>query len=89
MASPKTDALRAMRERAFGARQKRSLALPPAKPEAKAAPVAKVKALANSKVANALANTNSTTYTHRDVDARRAYQRDLMRKRRVEAKAAT
>ena len=44
--------------------------------------------MANSapKVANGLANT--TTYKHRDPDKRRAYQRDLMRRKRAQATAS-
>lgn len=86
-AGPREAQLRAMRERRHEERQKRSTVL--AKLEAKAAKVAKAKALVVSQpaLANAVANTNSPTYQSRDADTRRAYQRDLMRKRRAAAKA--
>jgi hypothetical protein len=58
--------------------------------------VANVIHVANDSMANGLANTSSTpgrnrsasTYRYRNPDQRRAYQRDLMRKRRATGRAA-
>jgi hypothetical protein len=44
--------------------------------------------VANNDVANANVANTSTTYRYRNPEQRRTYQRDLMRKRRAQAKGA-
>jgi hypothetical protein len=73
----KVDALRAMREAQY--ERDRHAAEHRRQREAMA------NTMANA-MANAAAKARSTTYRYRDVEQRRIYMRELMRKRRAEAR---